>query len=729
MDMLVSRVVLVVWLIVMTISSVVVAVQETAAPPSTIRLTSSIKLSRLVDLAAQLNEVEIEYNAGSLNSKSTTLRLIHEVTPHELWELCLTILHSNDLTIIKRSGKNRLFAVVSLSEAAKETMPAAELDSGLLAPGYQSIVYKLKSLDSSSLLEMMKPLVTSGAKLSVSDAGSISSVIVTGVSDRVQHALELIEALDNDQTPPVITIVSVKHRPAIEVLAEIKSISVTLASQGGLTLISDLSADTSRQAIRVIGPEAEVESIRMLIEDADQPSEIVSRSFDPRGYPLDTVASFIETMARDDSPLGSGDRWKLVLDELTNTLILSATLAELEAAAEAIEQLASMPADSRRVIRMIPVKNREATKIREIAGQLLNANILGDQSGVSDQYEEVDGDPLLRGDSAGNSPSNRSDLRPGSLSADSEQADLELAVDTELNIIIATGTPKRIEQLESLIKDLDVRQPQVQLEIVMLSLSESESRDLGVELAGNIDAGKTLIGLGSLFGLTSLSPSSSSAQASGTGGTAVVLSPGDFSAVLRAIETVNDGRSVSMPSIVVNNNETANLNSTSTQPYTTTTIQDGNIINARGGSASAGTTITVSPQIAAGDDIVLDYSMSLSSFVGEAASSGVEPPSQQTSLNSIATIPDGYSIALGGIEITSEGESDTKTPGLADIPLLGNLFKSRSGSTSRSRFYIFIRATVMRSPTFEHLKFVSEDLASELRVDDGWPEVQPRIIR
>jgi general secretion pathway protein D len=184
-----------------------------------------------------------------------------------------------------------------------------------------------------------------------------------------------------------------------------------------------------------------------------------------------------------------------------------------------------------------------------------------------------------------------------------------------------------------------------------------------------------------------------------------------------------------MPSMVVNNNETANLNSTSTQPYTTTTIQDSNVITARGGSASAGTTITVSPQIAAGDDIVLDYSMSLSSFVGEAASSGVEPPSQQTSLNSVATIPDGYTIALGGIEISSEGDSDTKTPVLADIPLLGGLFKSQSDSTSRSRFYIFIRATVMRSPSFEHLKYISEDLAQQLNVDDGWPEVEPRIMR
>ena len=107
----------------------------------------------------------------------------------------------------------------------------------------------------------------------------------------------------------------------------------------------------------------------------------------------------------------------------------------------------------------------------------------------------------------------------------------------------------------------------------------------------------------------------------------------------------------------------------------------------------------------------------------------MEPPTQQTSLNSIATIPDGYTIALGGIESSSIGDSVTKTPGLASLPVIGELFKSQSDSTSRSRFYVFIRATVMRSARFDYLKYLSEDLANQVGVDDGWPEVEPRVIR
>ncbi len=690
-------------------------------PVPTTRITSSLTLDRLVDLTAQLNQVEIEYSPKSLANKKITLRLVYEVTPQELWDLCLTVLHSNGVTIIRRPEREKFYSVVDFAKAETETLPSQNFDSGPLAPGYQSVIHELHSTDPSVFADRLKSIFGDKSRLRLFGAPELSAIVVSGVSDRVEYAIELIDQIDSSGSEPAVSFIPVTHRTASGITIEVKSLIEAIGARGGLKLYSDISPDDEQQLIRVVGPESELDTIKELFKTADRESNLVTQSFDPQGYPLETVAAYIETMAKDSSLRGSGEKWKAHQDELTNRLILTATQNEVDAAKQAIEQLSSVPAESKRLIKMIPVKNREAIKIRELAGQLLSANMLGESN--------------ISGDSVGWQDEQRGQddgIQLTNLSSDQDidqQSDLELAVDSELNIIIASGTPRKIKQLEELIKDLDVRQPQVQLEIVMLSLSESESLDLGVELAGNIDTGDTLIGLGSLFGLSAITPSSTSAQASGTGGSAVILSPGDFSAVIRAIETVNDGRSASMPSIVVNNNETATLNSTTTQPFLTTTIQDSTTTTARGGSASAGTTITVSPQIASGDDILLDYAISLSSFVGEASSDGVEPPTQQTSLNSIASIPDGYTIALGGIEITTEGNSDTKTPGLSSIPILGELFKSQSDSASRSRFYVFIRATVMRSTSFEHLKYLSEELTSELDIDDGWPAVEPRIIR
>lgn len=696
--------------------------ESPAADEQRVMLTSRIELDRLVDLTAQLNRVEIEYPTNALRGKVITLRLTHELNRFELWELCLTILQKEEFTIVRRDGDRGLYSVVTIASAASDSLPQSDLESVGLMPGYQSVIIPLKRVSAEEMLDRVGSMITKGHKINIKLIEGVDGVVVSGVYERVRVVSDLVHKFDSETMVPEMLNIELQNRTSVEVLAEVNSITAAFKAQGASGIKSTLLASSDGRMIRVFGPAHEHERVRSLIQNADRRAPIETRVFDPRGYPLDTAAQFVETMGRDPSARGSGESWRLAQDSLTNSLIVTGTPAELEAVEKALDRLGDFPADSQRIIRMIKVHNREASKVQEIVSPLLAARVLGGSDGMlSTSRTGSDSGELLEPDERG---------RNANLAQASEKrADLELAVDNELNVIIATGSPRRIDQVESLVLELDVRQPQVQLEVILLSLSESETQDLGVELSGNIDTGKTLIGLGSLFGLSSVSPSSSSAQASGNGGSAVILSPGDFSAVIRAIQTVNSGRSASMPSIVVNNNETATLNSTTTQPYLTTTITDSGTTTARGGSASAGTTITVSPQIAAGDHIVLDYSFTLSSFVGESSADGVEPPSQQTSLNSVATIPDGYTIALGGIESTSEGDSKTKTPGLSEIPILGELFKSNSDSTSRSRFYVFIRATVMRNPSFEYLKYISEDLAEEVGVDDGWPEVQPRIIR
>ena len=94
----------------------------------------------------------------------------------------------------------------------------------------------------------------------------------------------------------------------------------------------------------------------------------------------------------------------------------------------------------------------------------------------------------------------------------------------------------------------------------------------------------------------------------------------------------------------------------------------------------------------------------------------------------IVTIPDGYTIVVGGMEIESSAEAISQIPLLADIPLIGELFKNRSRSTTRSRFYVFIRANVLRHDGFEDLKYLSDRDVLAADVDDGWPVVKPRVI-
>ena len=307
---------------------------------------------------------------------------------------------------------------------------------------------------------------------------------------------------------------------------------------------------------------------------------------------------------------------------------------------------------------------------------------------------------------------------------------LTLSADPGVNRILAVGERRLLDEVEALVGELDVHFPQVLIETMVVSLSESQARDLGVELQHIGTSGNATVQLASLFGLGSPDPSLGLiSPAGGTGFGGVVLDPGDFSSVVRALETVNDGRTLTIPRVLVNNNEEGNLTSVLQTPYTSTNASDTVATTSFGGTLDAGTTVIVKPQIADGDRLILDYQVTLSSFVGDSVDPSVPPPRQENALHSVVTIPDGHTVVLGGLEVETESEAENQIPILGSIPFVGTFFKSTSTSTSTNRFFVFLRCTVMRNESFEDLKYVSRQDLDEASLDDGWPVLEPRVIR
>ena len=68
-------------------------------------------------------------------------------------------------------------------------------------------------------------------------------------------------------------------------------------------------------------------------------------------------------------------------------------------------------------------------------------------------------------------------------------------------------------------------------------------------------------------------------------------------------------------------------------------------------------------------------------------------------------------------------------PLLGELPLVGWLFRSESRVISHSRFYVFIRASILRGADFQHLKFISDVDLHRADIDPHWPEVEPVLIR
>ncbi len=708
----------------------------------TTALSGQLELARLVDLCAERLNLELEYDAKALKGATVTLRLGEAVDDEELWSLANQLLVSRGLTSVQMPGDDVL-SIVRLAEASARARIEPTIRPTTRA-WFATVVVPLRHQPSKRVIEAVTPLISKPGG-SVTALGGEPRLLLSDVRPRVNEILDWIQVIDVPHADVAIRQVPVEFLDASQVAALVtgavtaRNTLATTPLDGKLTPLPDGSA------VVLVAPEHEVAEWIELIDQFDRRQAVTSRTYAPRHFSLVEVGELLEETAQDQGPRGSADRWRIVTNVLTGTLIVTATANEHQRIEQLIERLDAVPVEARRPIRSFRIRNRGVVEILDILSRLIEAGAL---DAGRDQPSEPNAEPAARQRTerdvlppgalaipgfrtAEREPAMRSESRGAPMPAARATSDiarsLVLTADEGTNTLIAIGEARRLAQIEELLRTLDVRQPQVMLEAMVLSMTDGNTRDLGVELQAMAISGSTLINLASLFGLgmAGLEPAET---ASGAGGTALVLSPGDFRVLIRALETINEGRNLNISKVLVNNNQQASLDSVLQEPFLSTNASTTVATTSFGGTQDAGITVTVTPQIAEGDHLVLEYSLSLSAFVGESTDPSLPPPRQQNTVQSVVTIPDGYTVVVGGLDVTTTAEATSQVPFLGDLPLVGELFKSRSASTSRARFYLFIRVNILRHGNFEDLKYLSGRELFAAKLHDGWPVVEPRVI-
>jgi len=415
----------------------------------------------------------------------------------------------------------------------------------------------------------------------------------------------------------------------------------------------------------------------------------------------------------------------------TNSIEIADLRPNLDQVFQLLKFLDAAPRTSgSETFRVFSIRNRSALELAELLNRLSGTGYLSPLEPTPTEPSGVNG-AMQRPDSAsvqGQSAA-QGTVPPGMSAPPADHGRLFVNADEATNTLFASGDAALIDKIAGLITTLDVMPPQVMLEVLILNLSDSDALDLGVEFRGVSDHG-TAATLSSLFGLGAPIPGEElQAPPSLLGLSGIVLKPGDFRVLVHALQVLNKGRALNIPKVLVNSNQRANLASVLQTPFLSTNVANVVATTTFGGTQDAGTTINVRPQIAEGDHLVLEYTIVLSTFVGPASAPSLPPPRQQNNLNSVATIPDGYTVALGGLETNSQTRASSRVPLLADLPLVGRLFRSNSDVTTHSRFYVFIRASILRSTDFQDLKFISDVDAHHADIDPRWPEIEPVLIR
>jgi type IV pilus assembly protein PilQ len=295
-----------------------------------------------------------------------------------------------------------------------------------------------------------------------------------------------------------------------------------------------------------------------------------------------------------------------------------------------------------------------------------------------------------------------------------------LTTDDRTNTLLVQDTAERLTDIRRLVQTLDVPIRQVLIEARIVVVSDTFERDLGAKLGISTtgSAGANLFSVsGSAVGSDSIVSSAATGASSSTAlGTAalanryqvnlpaanvngsfgVSLLSGSHLIDLELSAAENEGKSetISSPRIITANQKQATIMQGVEIPY-----QE---------SASSGATTTqfknavlslkVTPLITPDNRVVLDLDVSDDTVGSNVASAtgGSVPSIDTREITTQVLVNDGQTVVLGGILETVKSKSADKVPFLADIPVLGNLFKNSININNKTELLIFITPKILR---------------------------------
>jgi general secretion pathway protein D len=280
---------------------------------------------------------------------------------------------------------------------------------------------------------------------------------------------------------------------------------------------------------------------------------------------------------------------------------------------------------------------------------------------------------------------------------------------------LVINAPERIrEDIHSIINQIDIPRLQVQVDAIIVELSEEKAAQLGVTWLSAGDDGDRVLGLtnfsnaggGGIIGLAGQSAGDTpnlSAIAEGiTVGVGRISDGGtSWAALLNALRGDAETNIVATPQIVTLDNEEAEISVGQEVPFLSGQFTN---TGANQGSVNpfqtiqrepVGTRLKITPQINEGSGVklVIDQETSSLSTSVEGAADLV------TNTRTITTsvfVNDGEVLVLGGLIDDQLRESERRVPVLSRIPGLGWLFKSRKTDRRKTNLMVFIRPTILR---------------------------------
>jgi type II secretory pathway component GspD/PulD (secretin) len=246
--------------------------------------------------------------------------------------------------------------------------------------------------------------------------------------------------------------------------------------------------------------------------------------------------------------------------------------------------------------------------------------------------------------------------------------------------------------LLELIKEIDIRPPQVLIESNIVEVSNENDLNLGVNWNANSTNGDPI-----LTGAVNLPPTSALALPGAfTFGT--IKSGFNVSATLNALETKKHGKVISRPRIATASGVQANITTTQNVLFQTEqdTIGLGGVVtrNFLATTLPLPINLTVTPRITDDGRITTVVNIQVTSVSGPAVGALPPPTSIQTATTTITT-KNGETIVIGGLVRDVAQDTTNGIPILSSLPIIGTLFQEKDKTISKEELVIFITPTLL----------------------------------
>ncbi|HWW19384.1 MAG TPA: type II secretion system secretin GspD [Steroidobacteraceae bacterium] len=576
------------------------------------------------------------------------------MTPSQFYEAFLSILQVHAFMAVPGPGN----VVKILPDTNMRQYPSLDLPDRVSGTSDEVVtqVLAVKNVSAAQLVPVLRPLAAQNAQLSAVTGANI--LIISDHSSNVNRIMRIIERIDQVGNPDYDVI----------------------------TLHSATAADTARVLNSLLAQSGEAAGMIKIVADDRSNSILLSGD--------ETTRLRVKTLiAHLDTPIDAGSETQVRYLRFSDAEDLATRLKEQLSGTSSGGSSSSSLGSNVRNVPYQPTPNSQGN-----TGPLPNPNASSASSG------------------------------PATLTLKGETA--TIWADKATNALVITAGARGMRALNAVIDKLDIRRPQVYVEAIIAEVTVDKTSDLGVNWA--LDGTNSSVGVGgfvspiggtsivdlanaalgatatssSINGTTTTSPGVSAAGLSNqtlngtTFGVGRLRASGvNFAAVVRALQSDSRTNILGTPSVVTRDNQEAKMEVAQEVPFLTGQYSTTN------GTGSAfqtiqrediGTILTVTPTINEGNTVLLKLQVESSSLAAS-ASGAVDLITNKNSITTSVLVKDGGTLVLGGLIQDSVTNSESQVPILGSIPILGELFRTRNTSKTKTNFLIFLQPHILRS--------------------------------